>query len=412
MRLILGASASCLLLVVGGCTAAPGSLPAAGSSPSPTGAATAADGSAWSGRSAGRFGLLRLPADAQVVCTRDAVTWRLPPQHQTAAGVPPATTFWRLDLRTRRVARDDWLTGLLGTRRVDTWFLSGPRVAWLDTTQRQARSDGTVAVAARLETAARPSPIVRTLTGPTWGSLDDEGTDGSTALSAFDGRLCWLQDAGHQIGATGALPPTRAASQWLVDLGGRRALLPAGAYVLALTGDRACWAFGLWRATDFGSRVVHWSELSSDGLRSRAFRSPALASSPAAAERGAFAFTAVPRDATDLADGRVWVCHLHTHAFRALTPGGQRVAAIGDGFVVYVDHRGWTSSHPREQLWAVDLTGSERPFLITSPGTEIDEADVAMIGDEVFWMVTGNRFTLVYGARLVRQAGGAIARPL
>lgn len=419
MRRITWASLAFLLaaVAVAACSAAPATGPtgdASPSSPAATVPTATANGStsASLGRAAGPFGLLRLPADAQVAFSRNAVIWCVPARG-AATGPVPTTTYWRVDVKTGRRTRDDWLTALLGARRVDTWMIAGSSVAWLDTTQRMTRSGGTVVVAARLETARRPSTAARSLAGPSWGGLDSGGRyDGSTALSAFEGRVCWLQDEGRRIDASGVLSPGRAADQWLVDLTGRRARLPVGAYVLALSGDEAFWGGGLWRATDFGTRIVHWGEPVAGGLWLHTVRLPVRASTPAVAERNILAFTAVPPDATDLAEGQVWVCDRDSHTARRLTSGGQRVAAMSAGIVVYIDHRPWTASRPQEELWGVDLAGSGRPFRIASPGAEIDEANVTMVGNELFWTLPGTGSTLVYGVRLVRRGGTVEVEPL
>jgi len=324
----------------------------------------------------------------------------------------PVAAFWRFDVGTRQATRDDWLTALLGRRRMDSWFLSGSRAAWLDTTGRLVRADGQTVVAARLETATAPSTVARTLAGPSWGGLQEDADD-STQLLAFDGRLCWLFDDGRRIDANGSLSEPRHGGEWLVDVNGRRCRLGHDVGLLALTGATMYWAAGQLRATDFGSRTLQWGSLGARGLTRHAVHAPALVTAPAAADRSAVAFTAVPPDSTDLADGRVWAYEPRARRWwEAPASPGQQVLGVGDGFVAYLDERHWTASQPRDDLWAADTTGRGRPVHLASPATEIEGSDVTMIGDEVFWTLPGDGCTLVYGARLVRHGGTVTARPL
>ena len=424
MRRILWAATACVL-VAAAVAACGGALHSAGptdhpSSPSAAsaGPATAADGSAPVGQAAPPFGLLRLPDSAQVAFTRDGIVWRLPPQETSQAGPAPLTPFFRFDVATGTTGPDRWLTALLGRRRLDQWILAGDAVAWVDSTRRESGPDWSVLSGAQVRTARRPSTTGRPLMRTSWRLVGESGGDydAGTRLSAFDGRLCafWSLDSARTGSwTTKHYGPRRGL--WLVDLktGARRRLTRdarSGADVLALAGATAVWARNQGSASNGGSRLFHIDSTASEPDLTGTFLAPVRVAGPAAADRGTFAFSALPPHSTDWAGVHVWAYAYGNGEFRRLSqaPQGQMVKAVGDDFVVWADYRRWTPGRPVVELRGTDMSSSLRPFTITSYRGDFSNA--TMTGDELFWTVEGGAGSIVCGARLVRADHGTRVR--
>lgn len=429
MRATLAAATAVLLTVCvasacGGGVAA--SAPTASSAPaSPAASVTpGATKSAGAVTAMSRFRLLALPASAEVAFLRDTVVWRVAPRDLSPTGPMPLIPVWRVDVTTGAMTRDAWLTSLLGGRRIDDWALARNKVAWVDSSARIELANGTVLVGAQVEVARRSSGTTQPLSRTSWGTLSKNGEYSPGAwLAGFDGRLCALRTRDLARASSGAATASGPrAGLWLVDttLSWRHRLAPgvsSDVEVLAMTGNTAFWAEHQSPATNWGSRTVWWGSTSAQGGQAAPLEAPVLVSGPAVADRGTFAFTAVPPHATDTVDAHVWIYSFAGGTWRQLSgdPGGQEAAGVGDDFVVFTDGRRSTPGYPLLDLWGTDLGLTRRAFPIAlSPATGRDPSNVTMRGNEVFWTLQGADRITVYGARLTRdrQTRTVRVRPL
>ena len=391
--------------------------------PSPPGKAAAID----------RYRLLRLSPQAEVAFTRGTVVWRVVPPDLPRTGPVPLIPFLRFDVATGTTTQDDWLTSLLGGRRIDTWMLAGDAVAWVDTSQRIATDSGAVGTAvgsvligARVEVARRSSGSAQPLTRTSWGTASDTSAYSPGAwLDAFNGRFCAFWDLAMGRNGTGlSAHPGPTSGLWVVNVatGGRERINRRGlGWGVLAFGPGSVWlGRNLGAASNAGGRVIG-ETAPGPGSQTIQVTDVALggvhtlqASGPAAADRATLAFTAQPPHATDYVDAHVWAYAIGNGKFTQLSsaPGGQHAAAVGNDIVVWIDGRRSTAGQTIEDLYGYDLAGGHEFLIARNPSGHSDPANVTLCGDELFWTMQDASGQTAFGARLVRDGGTVKVEPL
>ncbi len=406
--LILG-----LALSACGTSASPSSAVSASSSPTASQPQPSVGAKTGTGTMAD-FRLFDVPPYAQVAFARDTVVWGSAAESDDCA--THFTSFNRYDVLTGKKGPDPWLSALLGGHDVDAWRLAGDAVAWCDSTVR-VKADGGMRVGARIEVARRPSTTPSPVTDVSWGQeSESDGYNYGASLSDFNGRLVAFYDSDFASGPAGSPPKTGpAAGLWAVDtVTGRRCRLAspgtAGFDVIAMSGDTVYWAAGLTYASDFGSRDIWVRSLSTAGAPARHLRAPLRATQPAAADAATLAFTSTPPGATDDYDEDLWIYATGTRAYRRLSgaPCGQLAAAVGAGFVIWIDERRTTASWDGGDLYGYDLVNRRQFVIARTSDIEGTPSNLTLCGDELFWTILKDGdVQAACGARLVRD-GAAV----
>jgi hypothetical protein len=402
LSLAAAVSALVLVLTIAGCAA---NKPAGSSSPAAPGAAqagTSANPALPRPASMERFRLFDVPDSAWVAFAHDTVLWGTLEGSDSTAHF---TSLSRYDAPTHMSGQDPWLTALLRGHYVDAWSLAGDTVAWCDTTKRIKRAGGGVLLRTCIEIARRPS-TTPTVLNTSWGVGSADGShDAGARLDGFNGRLCVFHtDAALRPSGT-SLHPGPGAGEWAIDtLTGRRLRINAPVDgVLAMTGDTAYMIAGTYRASDFGSRDI-W--VCSPGRAARHLLAPIRATLPGAADATTLAFTSTPPGATDDIDEDLWTFSARTGRFRPISqaPYGQLAAAVGHGFVVWVDERRTHAGVSVTDLYGYDLVHKHQFVIALSPVDEDWPSNVTLCADEIFWTFSGHGGGhTVCGARLVRN---------
>ena len=367
------------------------------------------------------FALVDMPVDADVQFTGDAVVWLVRTVEPDVGGSWGVSDVMSHDVASGETGRDEWLSTLFATHAVSEWVLTGDRVSWIDTSERNGAPDGTVYVGTVVETALRGEPIGTPLAPAAWGVSGDTGgyepaafglhSDGS--LVTWYGSRSELSRDWSRLTVTDPLRLTvwdstdgsldRLAgpgAEEFMTVGGRRVFTAVNGE--AVTGEPVERTIGVWEADSGRTWTVHGGA----ALRPQADADESwlVYSVPPGLDVGSsdydLAGLDVKRDVVFLPAGG---------------PGTQSRPAVDDDLIVWVDtpprHRdgGSPSARVPSTLQGLDLDSGALSALvakdITAQWADAEFESVTLLGTRLFWTIRHDGVTTAYGGRVVRDDG-------
>jgi hypothetical protein len=367
------------------------------------------------------FALVDIPADAEVQFTGDGVEWLVRSGGPDVGGTWGVGEVMRHDVASGETGRDKWLSTLFATHAVSEWVLTGDRVSWIDTSERNASADGTLYVGTVVKTALRGEPIGRPLAPKAWGvSGDTGGYEPAAVHLASDGSLVTWYGSRNELSrdwsrltvtdpqrltvwdsTDGSLDRLASpGAEEFMTVGGRRVFTAVNGD--AVTGEPVERTISVWEADTGRTWTVHGGAALLP--QADADEDTLVYAVPPGLDVGALDYDLA---GLDIEHEIVF--------FPAAGPGTQSRPAVDDDLIVWIDtpprHRdgGSPSARVPSTLQGLDLDSGVLSALvakdITAEWADAEFESVTLIGTRLFWTIRHDGVTTAYGGRVVRDDG-------